>query len=455
MKKYTLILFAALAMVACDNNKKEEIDMESARTLAKEAYIYAFATVEHNKAIWSIMVNSQVPVNTFTANTELFTDKDQAVVSPNNDTFYSYAVCDLRNEPVIISVPETGNRYFCLQLCDMFTNCPEYISQLATGEGPGNYMLARTDWEGTIPSGVDQVIQIPSAIVLILGRTQVFGVEDQKEAALIAKGYKATPLGQFMGAAPTSDDKFTWAYNFYDAKTGNMEDFFQMFNDLIAYQLLNAEDKALMEKYKAIGLEIGQPFDKSQFTNEQWSAIQAGAEEAKQEIEAQTLIVGKEVNTWHYSPVNSGKWGTDYMTRAAAAWKYIYVNTPEEAVYLTVDTDSQGTFLSGANNYTITFAKEQIPQVKFFWSLTIYNEKGFLVENPIGRYNIKGGDNTLDYGADGSLTLYIQKNKPEAPFATNWLPAPEGAFYMILRMYGPSDEAIRGEMVFPFINKTN
>lgn len=452
---FILILLTALALVSCDNNKEKEVDAEKARVLAKEAYIYAFPAVEHNKAVWSVLVNSHAPINTFIADTKLFTHENTAVVSPNNDTFYSYAVCDLRHEPVVINVPRIENRYFCLQLCDIFTNCPDYISTLATGEGPGNYLLARSDWEGDPPAGIDKVIKIPSTIALILGRTQVFGPDDQDEAALIARGYKATPLSEFAGTTPPSGDPLTWSYGFYDAKNGTVEGFFQLFNDMVAYQLLNAEDKALMEKFKSIGLEAGKPFDISQFDADVWAAIQAGAGEAKQEIEEQTLLIGKEANTWHYAPANSGNWGTDYMTRAAAAWKYIYVNTPEEAVYLTVDTDSQGEPLNGANNYRITFAKEQIPQVKFFWSLTLYNDKGFLAENPIGRYNIKGGDDTLKYGEDGSLTLSIQHGEPEASPTTNWLPAPEGSFYMILRMYGPAEEAIKGEVVFPAIMKIN
>ncbi|MDL2208206.1 DUF1214 domain-containing protein [Parabacteroides sp. OttesenSCG-928-O15] len=450
-----LILLTALALVSCDNNKEKEVDTENAQALAKEAYIYAFPAVEHNKAVWSVLVNSHAPVNTFIADTKLFTHENTAVVSPNNDTFYSYAVCDMRNEPVVISVPQIENRYFCLQLCDVFTNCPDYISTLATGEGPGNYLLARSDWDGNPPAGIDKVIKIPATVVLILGRTQVFGVHDQDEAALIAKGYKAMPLSDFTGATPPSGDRLTWPYGFYDSKSGTVEGFFQLFNDMLTYQLLNADDKALMEKFKSIGLEAGKKFDTSQFDTNAWAAIQAGASEAKQEIEEQTGFIGKEVNTWHYAPVNSGNWGTDYMTRAAAAWKYIYVNTPEEAVYLTVDTDSKGVQLSGANNYTVTFAKEQIPEVKFFWSLTLYNDKGFLVENPIGRYNIKGGDDTLKYGEDGALTLRIQHGEPENLSTTNWLPAPEGTFYMILRMYGPAEEAIKGELVLPAIMKIN
>jgi len=446
-----LLITAALAWVACDDPEKEA---QPEQQLVKEAYIYAFPAVEHNKAIWSILEEFKAPTNHFIANTELFTHENTVVVSPNNDTYYSYAVCDIRYEPVIISIPLIENRYFSFQLCDIFTNCPEYIGTLATGDGPGNYMIVRSDWEGTTPAGIDKVIKIPATVVLVLARTQVFGPDDE-QAGEIAKSYKTIPLSEFAGTTPPAGDTLAWPREIYDAKTGDTEGFFRMFNEMVQYQILNETDKALMKKFETIGLGAGKEFNQSKFDPEIWAIIEAGAAEAKAEIEAQTGSIGKTVNTWNYSPTNAGNWGTDYMTRAAAAWKYIYVNTPEEAVYLIVNTDSEGGILTGANNYSITFAKDQIPQVEFFWSLTMYNDKGFLVENQARRYNIKGNDDMLVYNEDGSLKLVIQKEKPEPFWENNWLPAPDGQFYMILRLYGPSEDAIEGKVVIPSINLNN
>ncbi|WP_295938461.1 DUF1254 domain-containing protein [uncultured Alistipes sp.] len=449
----TLIAIAAALTAGCskENKEKGNSDPLPEQALAKEAYIYAFAAVEHNKAIYSTM--AATTANAFIANTELFTYENTVVVSPNNDTFYSYAVCDLRYEPVVISVPLIEKRYFCLQLCDMFTNCPDYVSTLATGEGPGNYLIANSEWEDAPPPGIDKVIKIPATVVLVIGRTQVFGTDDEN-AGPIAKGYRAAALSRFTGTTPPSGDALTWTYPMYDSKTGDVEGFFRTFNDMVQYQILDAKDKTLMEKFKAIGLGAGKDFAKSQFSAEVWAAIEAGAKEAKAEIEAATGTIGKAVNGWHYAPANSGDWGTDYLTRAAAAWKYIYVNTPEEAVYLTVDNDSDGNPLNGANDYTINFNAEQIPDPQFFWSLTMYNDKGFLVENTEGRYNIKGGDELTYNPENPSLTLYIQKDNPGELYAKNWLPAPEGQFYMILRMYGPNEETIKGEAVIPAVVKT-
>ena len=432
---------------------KDKIDDVGMKEMAKEAYIYAFPAVEHNKVIWSTVVENNLPFNYFFGNTELFTHENTAVVTPNNDTYYSYAICDIRNEPVVVSIPLIENRYFSFQICDIFTNCPDYISTLATGEGPGSYMIARSDWEGTAPAGVDKTIRVPATVVFILARTQVFGPED-KQAGVIAKSYKAAPLSKFAGTTPPSGDALKWTQPFFDAKTGNNESFFSVFNYMVQYQILNSTDEALMKKFEAIGLGAGKDFKKSQFKSKEWEAIEAGANEGKSIIQSRLNSIGNDVNNWNFSPKISGRWGTDYLTRAAAAWKYIYVNIPEEAVYATINADGGGQTLNGANKYTLTFTKEQIPKVRFFWSLTMYNAKGFLVNNPANRYNIKNIDELI-FEEDGSLKLFIQKESPGAPYESNWLPAEEGQFYMVLRMYGPSSEAVEGTYVIPAVVKAN
>ncbi len=449
--KIIYICTLALLAAAC-GGMKNTTTPEEAKTLAREAYIYAFPAVEHNKVFHRILVDYKTAPDSFFANTHLFTPAYTTVVSPNNDTYYSYGILDIRNEPVVISIPQIAHRYFSFQLSDIFTDCPDYISTLATGEGPGNYMLARTDWQGQIPDNIQKVIRIPATVIFTLARTQVFGPQDA-DAAAIANSYRAVPLSSFAHTTPPVADKFTWDNDSYDSKTGSIEEFFRMFNTMVQYQILNDSDKVLMEKYAAIDLGAGKAFDKKAFKPEIWKAIEAGATEGKNAIEERTHSIGKSVNGWDFSPENAGKWGTDYTTRAAAAWKYIYVNTPDEAIYPTANVDSTGDKLSGANKYTITFGRDEIPQVKFFWSLTMYNTKGFFETNPIERYNIKNIDK-LAYGKDGSLTLYIQHDSPGKDLESNWLPTPEGGFYMILRMYGPSEDAIQGKIAVPAVEKT-
>lgn len=444
--QYTLFTLLALPLTSCQSKN------ERARDLAREAYIYAFAAVDHNKAVWSILDRFETPPNRFIANTHLFGPENAVVVSPNNDTYYAYAVLDISREPVVVTIPAIEGRYFCIQLCDIFTDCPDYISSRATGDGPGHYLVARSDWNGTVPENIDRVIKIPATFALALARTQVFDTDDTR-AAEISQSYEAQPLSQFAGTTPPTGEPLTWPYPYFDAKTGDAEGFFGMFNTMVQYQLLTDTDQRLMKKFESLGLSPGKRFSRSDFDPAVWAEIEAGAEAGRNEIRLQADRIGENVNNWNFSPVNAGRWGTDYMTRAATAWKYIYANIPEEAVYIIANADSEGQPLSGAHRYTVTFPADRIPRVEYFWSLTMYNGKGYLVENPAGRYTIKDRDN-LVYGRDGSLTLCIQSENPAEEHRNNWLPAPDGEFYMVLRLYGPPEEAIRGDYQIPAVIKT-
>ncbi len=452
MKTKILSFLSIVLLLTSCGDSKHKMTPKLAKDIAREAYIYAFPAVEHNKVIWNILDNDKMAPNQFSANTTLFTPEHTAVVSPNNDTYYADAILDIRNEPVVVSIPAIEKRYFSIQLCDIFTNCPDYISTLATGEGPGNYLIARSDWNGETPQGIDKVIKIPATIVFALARTQVFGSDD-KEAGIISKSYKAFPLSQFRGTPTPAGKAFVWPYKPFDSRTGSVEDFFKTFNIMLQYQILNDYDDVMMEKFAHLGLGAGKEFNQSAFKPDVWKAIEEGANEGKKEIEAKTKSIGKTVNSWNLSPEDAGNWRADYLTNAAAAWKYMYLNIPHEAIYPTANVDNAGNPLTGSNKYTITFTKPEIPQVKFFWSLTMYNNKGFLVSNPLKRYNIKSVDK-LAYGKDGSLTLYIQKENPGKAKENNWLPTPDGPFYVILRMYGPSEDAIIGRTYIPAIVKT-
>lgn len=452
-KTRTLCLLAtALLLTACGNSKSK-LTPQTAKSLAKSAYIYAFPAVEHNKAIWEITTGTKREWNTIWVEPRLFSAKDTTVVSPNNDTYYCPGILDLRYEPVILSVPRVkGKRDFLIQFLDIFTNCPDYVSKLATGEGPGTYMIARPDWKGEIPTGVNGIIKVPATVVLVLGRIQVYGAQD-KEAEILARQFKITPLSTFTRTPAPEAEPIRWTAKPYNSKTGDAEGFFRMFNYMIQYQILNEADKVLMDKYAAIGLGAGKEFSKTAFSPEIWRAIEEGAAEAKARIEAKVDNIGKKINGWQYSPENAGRWGTDYLTSAAAAWKYIYVNIPEESIYIISGVDADGNKPDGSSGkYALTFKKGRIPEAEFFWSLTIYGHKGYFMPNELNRNTINSSSE-VKYGKDGSLTIYIQKENPGKEKESNWLPAPNEEFYMILRMYGPTQEAITGKWQIPPILK--
>jgi hypothetical protein len=151
----------------------------------------------------------------------------------------------------------------------------------------------------------------------------------------------------------------------------------------------------------------------------------------------QWVRVGRSAGNGWNSPVNNAAWGTDYLNRTASAKSNMWDNTPNETKYIYRDYDSEGIVLAGKNNYTITFPKGQLPPVKGFWSLTLYNEGHFFNPNPLKRYSLGTKNKTLQKNSDGSLTLYAGAKSPGKDKESNWLPAPEGPFWPVMRTYGP------------------
>ena len=152
---------------------------------------------------------------------------------------------------------------------------------------------------------------------------------------------------------------------------------------------------------------------------------------------------GKNVNGWDIA-LDMGRYGTNYPYRASWTFYGVGGNLPEDAIYPFAAKDGDGKPLNGANKYVLHFAKTEIPPVNAFWSLTMYDAQSYLVPNPINRYAL-GDRSGMKFGEDGSLTIYVQNESPEADRQTNWLPAPkEGEFRLALRLYAPKQVVADG-----------
>ena len=151
--------------------------------------------------------------------------------------------------------------------------------------------------------------------------------------------------------------------------------------------------------------------------------------------------------------VNGARFGTDYFTRLAVAKSNIFVNQASETRYFYQDLDGAGERLSGAKKYTVTFPKGQLPPVKGFWSLTLYNEHHFFHPNDLKRYSLGTKNKSLKTNDDGSLTLYVQAASPGKDKEPNWLPAPEGEFSLYIRAYWPKAEIAKGKWSPPAVVK--
>jgi hypothetical protein len=421
------------------------LDQSQARALAQEAYVFAYATVEHDKVLSAIA--AKLPFNRLYSEPRLLGPQDNKVVSPNNDTFYSRALLDLRAEPQVLQVPAVQGRYYSFQLVDMRTDNLDYIGTRATGDQAGRYLIVGPDWKGELPSGFNGVIRSPSRLVFLLGRTEVKGEADQQDAAKVLMGYALQPLSKVIGGATPEPLAALQLPTYQDTKHGPAQTLFSTFNTLAPLHQWTASEQAKLERFAAIGMKPGVAFDAPKELNQ---AIAEGAEAGREQVRTASSRISVEQQGWLRSPSNVGKFGDDDLTRAAVAWRYIYANDPAEAVYPMALHDGQGQLLDGRHAYRLHFPAGHLPPVNAFWSLTLYDGKTqLLAANPIQRYSLGDRSPGLQYDADGGLTLILQAKAPAQQ--SNWLPTPEGPFNLLLRLYLPKGGALDGSYPLPAI----
>jgi hypothetical protein len=444
---------AALFVAVASSASAQSVTAPEARDLAEEAYVFGFAIVEHNKAIWAYGVEPKSPryagFNTTRSESRLYGPDDKTVVSANNDTLYTSAVMDLRAEPAVLQVPEVKSRYYSFMLVDMVTDNFAYVGTRVTGTKAGTYAVTGPGWKGHLPAGVVR-ISAPSWLVLGVGRTELRGEADIPAVQIVQAGYKLMPLSKYTGqAVPAAAPKIDFP-TFLDTKTATAEQFIQYLNFMMQWQAFPAIEFPLLERFAHIGIAPGRHFKASDLPPDIYAAVEAGMAAGREKISHEADTLGQRVNGWNLSPANGGEFGQDYLTRSAAAWKYIYINSAAEATYPTANVDGNGNQLDGKNRYSLTFAKGALPPVSYFWSLTMYDAKTQVpVHNPIERYSIGDRTPSLQTAADGSLTIYIQHQSPGKALESNWLPSPNAPFYVILRAYGPKPALLDGSYKIP------
>jgi hypothetical protein len=370
------------------------------------------------------------------------------VVRVNVDTLYSSAFLDLSKEPLVLSVPNTHGRYYLLPLMDAWTNVFATPGTRTRGDGAANYLIAGPGWTGTPPTGME-VPRSTTNMAWLLGRTQTNGPGDHAAVREIQDGYRLTPLsrlGQAYSPVKATIDPS------YDAKTPPVEKLkamsaAQYFNSLATLLKANPPppaDAPLIAKLARIGIVPGQPFDPSRLDPIVAKGLSGSVRVALEKVQAAVTLMGAKEsnhsrNGWHVPPMAVGNFGTNYQLRAIITLIAFGANLPADAVYPTTFVDGDGKQLSGTHQYILHFAKGETPPVNAFWSVTLYGPDSFFVVNSINRQAISSWM-PLEYGSDGSLDIFIQKNPPGKDRESNWLPAPEGDFNLTLRMYWPKDK---------------
>jgi hypothetical protein len=386
----------------------------------------------------------KAPFNQIKNEARVFTPKDTAIVTPNSDTPYSFLWMDLRAEPMVLSVPAVARpRYYAVQLEDGNTFNFGYIGSRATGNDAGDYIVAGPDWKGETPAGIKKVFQSTTQFAIAGYRTQLFDPADMPNVVKIQAGYKAQPLSAFLKqpAPPAAP-----AINFPKIDKEMVKtNFFEYLDFALQFAPAGPEEKEIRAKLARIGIGAGKTFDFKDLSLEHKAEVALGMKEGDAKVD-QYLVAGQKIiNGWKVGSFFGDRafFNGDWLKRAAGAKAGIYGNDAAEATYPMTKTQANGDELDGSkHNYTLTFAKDQFPPVNAFWSVTMYDGKTqLLIENPVNRYLINSPMLPgMKKNPDGSLTLHIQKDSPGKAKESNWLPAPNGPIYLVMRLYSPKTE---------------
>jgi hypothetical protein len=424
---------------------------EEAKQIAIDAYIYGYSliTTEVTRVQMTNVDKEQGslqgPVGQF-INVQRYPPGDyRGVSAPNADTLYSAAWVDLGSEPTVFSHPDMGDRYYLFPMYSLWMPVIDSPGKRDAGGKAANYLLTGPSWSGRVPAGMKR-INSPTRYMLILGRTYANGTEaDYKAVNELQAQYKLVPLSKFgkpyTYKAPPVNPKPGFSMTEKPQAVIDAMDtatYFKMMARLMGGAAPPAkEDRPMVEKMATIGLLPGQDFDMNKFDAATQAALKDVPKLASQKIFAQKTSSGTKKNGW-LIPAAAGAYGTDYLQRALIAAFGWPANLPQDAVYPYTVVDSEGKTLTGANKYTLTFAKGETPPVNGFWSITMYFDEGgwWFVPNPLNKFTVSMRDNPT-FNKDGSLTLYFQNESPGKDKEANWLPAPKGDFILMMRMYWP------------------
>ena len=420
------------------------------KAIAEEAFIYGLPIVMNYAVMNEFVIDRNSPqykgpFNTIVNESRVFTWEDTAVVTPNSDTPYSMLWLDLRAEPMVISVPAVPKeRYYSVQLIDGNTYNYGYIGSRATGHEAGDYLVAGPGWSGETPAGIRQVFNSTTPFGLTVFRTQLFDAADMPNVVKVQAGYQVRPLSAYLNqpAPPAAP-----AIEFVPATTAGIKDkFFAYLDAALEFVPVTPEDEALRARLATIGIGPGAPFELGDLSVEHKAEVLLAMKQGDGQVDAFLASGLKDVNGWKVGSLFGDRnfYKGDWLLRAAAAKGGIFGNDAVEAVYPMARVDSTGETLDGSrHDYTLTFPAGQLPPVNAFWSVTMYDGKTqLLIRNPINRYLINSPMlPAMKANADGSLTLHIRKDSPGKDLEANWLPAPDGPIYLVMRLYWPKTEA--------------
>lgn len=433
--------------------------------MATELYIFGYPLVVMELARQLLTNVSRVrgmkaPMGQFAHTRSLPDDTSAEVARPNPDVLYSSAWLDLK-EPYVLSVPDTGGRYYFLTILDAWTNIVASIGSRTTGNGKGDFVLVGQSYKGKLPSGPTR-IDSPTDLVWVVCRIGCHGEVDYDPVNVLQDQFRLVPsrdwrhksleslhdiVMRYEPRLPTrSDETKRPVVDRADGMDATM--FHSLLCDLLMYDPPYLEDRAIVEKMVPLGMRAGEPFDPERLDAVQLGALEEGAKRGQEILRQQQEKPLSVPIDGYLMPLNMGRYGTNYLLRATVARINLGAGLPEDIVAARTFIDSDGRPLVGEKGYVLRFTRDRLPPVNAFWSVALYGPDQLYTSNPIGRYAI-GDRNGPRFNEDGSLDIFIQRDSPGAEKEPNWLPAPLGGFSLMFRLYWPKAEVLTGEWVPP------
>ena len=414
-----------------------------------EAYIYGYplVTMEMTRRV---MTNVETPEATRAPMGNLLRARSypdakyRDVTAPNADTLYTTGWMDVGKEPWVLSLPDAQGRYYLMPMLDGWTDVFQVPGKRTTGTGPQKYAITGPGWKGTLPAGVTEY-KSPTAIVWLLGRIYCAGTPEDYEAVhkmqdevsivpLSAYGKPYTPPAGKVNPSIDMKTPVREQVNALDATA-----YLNLLASLMKDNPPTAADARILAKLARLGIVPGKVFDPSKLDAAAAKALKDVPKLGFEKIMAHFKTAGTFENGWMFT-TKTGLYGTDYLQRALVTAIGLGANRPQDAIYPTSEADATGKPYDGSKKYVMHFDKGQTPPADGFWSLTMYNDKYFFVDNPLNRYTLSSRFN-FKYNTDGSLDLHLQNGNPGPEKEANWLPAPKGRFILMLRLYWPKERS--------------
>lgn len=436
---------------------------EEAYAIALESYFYFYPMMSMEatrKQCTNLPVGARPgfgPANLF-SHMRAYPEADfRAVVRPNFDTLYSVVWLDLRQEPQVVTTPDTKGRYYLLPMLDMWSDVFAAPGWRTSGTKEQKYLITTRGFQGNVPKDL-KVIEAPTPFVWVIGRIKTDGPSDYGAVHAIQDGLHVTPLSAWGKKAPeivaNIDDSI-------DMKKPPLETvnempaavYFSQAAELLKLYAPHATDWSIINRMSRLGLVPGESFNLAALPEQIQKAVAKATTDALKTMVEKTTRMGSPVNGWLMNTESMGVYGNNYMKRAIVAMVGLGANQPEDAIYPLNYADSEGRPIEAQNNYVLHFKKEELPPVNAFWSLTLYDKDGFQCANSLNRFAISSWM-PLVKNSDGSLDIYVQNANPGKDKEANWLPAPAGGVLgLTMRLYAPKPEALNGDWQPPSIKK--